>query len=120
MKKIFILVFVILKFSEFPAPPFENPAYATGHTQHYIRIIFVTNGTIVAIIKTILKTSSDTIKTLLERRYDARLCLLFKNMYIIADREIKMLEVESLFMLVKAVLYEHGPQNWQRPIFYYF
>ena len=30
--KIFILVFIILKFSEFPAPlpPFENPAYATA------------------------------------------------------------------------------------------
>ena len=29
--KNFILVFIILKFSEFPAPPpFENPAYATG------------------------------------------------------------------------------------------
>ena len=30
--KIFILVFIILKFSEFPAPsPFENPANATGY-----------------------------------------------------------------------------------------
>ena len=32
--KIFILVFINLKFSEFPAPPppFENPAYATGRS----------------------------------------------------------------------------------------
>ena len=31
-EKIFILIFVLLKFSEFPAPPpppFLNPAYAT-------------------------------------------------------------------------------------------
>ena len=31
--KVFILVFIILKFSEFLGlPPFENPAYATGIT----------------------------------------------------------------------------------------
>ena len=29
-EKIFILIFVLLKFSEFPGPPpFQNPAYAT-------------------------------------------------------------------------------------------
>ena len=31
--KIFILIFIILKFSEFPGPPpFENPVYATDYT----------------------------------------------------------------------------------------
>ena len=29
--------------------------------------------------------------------------------YIILEKEIKMLEVETLFMLVNAVLYEYGP-----------
>ena len=31
--KIFIMIFVILKFFEFPGPPFQNPAYATGKYQ---------------------------------------------------------------------------------------
>ena len=36
--------------------------------------------------------------------------------YIIAAKEIKMLEVYTLFMLVNAVLYDYGPKNWQSPI----
>ena len=31
--------------------------------------------------------------------------------YIIAEKEIKMLEVETLFMLVNAVLYEYGSKK---------
>ena len=34
--KIFILTFVLLKFSEFPAPlPFQNPAYTTGRSHEF-------------------------------------------------------------------------------------
>ena len=35
-RKIFILAFIILKISKFPAspPPFENPAYATALGSH--------------------------------------------------------------------------------------
>ena len=30
--------------------------------------------------------------------------------YIVAEKEFKMLELETLFMLVNAVLYEYGPR----------
>ena len=48
---------------------------------------------------------SHTILILFERRYDALLCLVFKNM--LSQRK-KMLELKPLFMLVNAVLYEYG------------
>ena len=34
--------------------------------------------------------------------------------YIIAEKEIKMLELENLFMLVNAVLYGYGPSKWEK------
>ena len=30
--------------------------------------------------------------------------------YVIAEKEIKLLELETLFMLLNAVLYEYGPR----------
>ena len=64
-----------------------------------------------AIIKTKIITSclkaiqGTQYHTLFERRYDA-LLLLAPQEYIIAERELKMLEQENLFILENAVLYE--------------
>ena len=43
--KTFILVFIILKFSEFPAPlpSFKNPAYATNCASHYVQQFVASN-----------------------------------------------------------------------------
>ena len=35
--------------------------------------------------------------------------------YIIAEKENKMLELDTLFMLVKVVLYEYVPKKWAKP-----
>ena len=50
---------------------------------------------------------SHTILNFVWESYDALLCLLFKNVFI-AEKEIKMLELETMFMLLNAALYEYG------------
>ena len=58
-----------------------------------------------------------------ERRYNAVLLFALQD-HIVAEKKIKMLELETLFMLVNAALheygprfrlFEYGPKKWAKP-----